>query len=120
MPQLIIQIIYLTFVDSSDALATLSLACTALNIVLQVISKIALSTSHVDGKVVLDGMRKDLEIINFKKENGTYSVEKAEEETVKILREAAKRNGLPLDEMFSYLRQVRLLLVCPELMFALN
>ena len=120
MPQLIIQIIYLTFVDSSDALATLSLACTALNIVLQVISKIALSTSHVDGKVVLDGMRKDLEIINFKKENGTYSVEQAEEETVKILQEAAKRNGLPLEEMFSYLRQVRLLLVRPELLSALN
>ena len=127
MPQLIIQIIYLTFVNSSDAVATLSLTCTALNIVLQVISKIALSTSHVDGKVVLDGMRKDLEIINFKKENGTFSIKKAEEETVKILQEAALRNGLPLDEMFSYLRQVRFSLsalncsnVCPQLMFALN
>ena len=120
MSQLIIQTIYLTFVDSSDGLATLSLICTALNILLQVISKIALSTSHVDGKVVLDGMRDKLENINFKKENGTFSIKKAEEETVKILQEAALRNGLPLDEMFSYLRQVRLLLVCPELMFALN
>ena len=115
MPQLIIQIIYLTVVDSSDALATLSLACTALNIVLQVISKIALSTSHVDGKVVLEGMRLNLEIINFKKENGTYSVEKAEEETVNILQDAARRNGLPLDEMFSYLRQVRFSLIAQPL-----
>ena len=120
MPQLIIQIIYLTFVDSSDALATLSLACTALNIVLQVISKIALSTSHVDGKVVLDAMRDKLEIINLKKMTGTYNVEQAEEETVKILQEAAKRNGLPLDEMFSYLRQVRVLLVRPQLLSDLN
>ena len=120
MPQLIIQIIYLTFVDSSDGLATLSLTCTALNILLQVISKLALSTSHVDGKVVLDGMRMHLENINFKKVTGTYSVEQAEEETVEILEDAAKRNGLPLDEMFSYLRQVRLLLVRPELLSALN
>jgi hypothetical protein len=107
-PQLVIQIIYLTFVDGSDELATLSLAFTALNIVLQVISKVALSASHVDGKVVLDGMRDKLEIISFKKENETYTIEQAEEETVKILQDAAKRNGLQLDEMFSYLRQVPL------------
>ena len=120
MSQLIIQTIYLTFVDSSDGLATLSLTCTALNILLQVISKIALSTSHVDGKVVLNAMRDKLEIINLKKATGAYSVEQAEEETVEILEDAAKRNGLPLDEMFSYLRQVRVLLVRPQLLFALN
>ena len=105
VPQLIIQIIYLTFVDSSDASATLSLTCTALNILLQVISKVVLSSSNVDGNDVLDGMRDKLENINLKKENGTLTEEQAEEETVKILQDAAKRNGLPLYEMFSYLRQ---------------
>jgi hypothetical protein len=131
LPQLIIQIVYLTFVDNSDGLATLSLTCTALNILLQVISKLALSTSHVDGKGVLAGMRLNLENINLKKENGTLTEEQAEEETVEILEDAAKRNGLPLDEMFSYLRQVRFSLsalnyclpsttVCHQLLFALN
>ena len=67
-------------------------------------------------------MRDKLENINLKKENETYTIEQAEEETVKILQDAAKRNGLPLDEMFSYLRQVRLLLVtvCSQPTFALN
>ena len=103
MPQLIIQIVYLTFVDSQDGLATLSLTCTALNILLQVISKLALSTSHVDGKVVLDGMRDKLDLIHLKKETGKVTEEQAEEETVQILpgrgqaqRPATGRNRSPI------------------------